>query len=78
MTIVRIHFRPLPGGPEQYIDMGMEDPQARELLATQEEWWRLMHGASLDTFLSMMAGVQGFDSYRFLRAEEAGAIDVKE
>lgn len=78
MTIVRIYFRPLPGGSEQQIDMGMEDPQARELLATQEDWWRLMKGASLDTFLSMLAGTQGYRSYQFIRAEGVGGVNVRE
>ena len=45
---------------ETCITIPMEDKKAEELLATQEDWWQLMEGATLDVLLRKLSILQGY------------------
>lgn len=55
---------------ETCITIPMEDRKAEELLATQEEWWQLMDGATLDVLLHKLSILQGYKYAVFCTAEE--------
>lgn len=55
---------------ETCITIPMEDKKAEELLATQEDWWQLMEGATLDVLLRKLSILQGYQYYGFCIAKE--------
>lgn len=56
---------------ETCITLPMEDSKATELLATQDEWWQLMEGATLDVLLRKLSIMQGYKYAGFCTAELA-------
>lgn len=55
---------------ETCITLPMEDKKAAELLDTQEQWWQLMEGATLDVLLHKLSRLQGYQYVGFCLASE--------
>lgn len=68
---ITYHMRREDETAETCIVLPMEDENADELLAEQDEWRQLMEGAALDVLLRKLSILQGYQYDGFRTAEMA-------